>query len=90
MELFTQLFGDLPAFRELVRTKGIESPKIWEGKRGQKSTAACELDLKVRPVLDELIVGKATDYIKRAAKVGTDLSCSSVKSSQPSRPASHA
>ena len=56
------------AFRELVRTKGIESPKIWEGKKGQKSTAACELDLKVRPVLDELIVGKATACIKRAAK----------------------
>jgi arylsulfatase len=56
------------AFRELVRTKGIESPKIWEGQKGQKSTAVRELDLKVRPLLDEMIVGKATDYIKRAAK----------------------
>jgi len=56
------------AFRELVRTLGIESPKIWEGKKGQKSTTACELDLKVRPFLDEMIVGKATDYIKGAAK----------------------
>ena len=56
------------AFRELVRTKGIVSPKIWEGKRGQKSAPVCELDLKVRPFLDELIVGKATDYIKRAAE----------------------
>jgi arylsulfatase len=56
------------AFRELVRTKGIESPKIWEGKKGQTSTAVCELDLRVRRVLDELIVGKTTDYIKRAAK----------------------
>ena len=26
-------------FRELARTQGLESPKIWEGKKGQKSTA---------------------------------------------------
>ena len=56
------------AFRALIKEKGIESPKIWEGKKGQKSTAACELDLKIRPFLDEMIVGKVTDYIKRAAK----------------------
>jgi arylsulfatase len=56
------------AFRELVRTHGLETPKIWQGKKGQKSTAACELDLKIRPFLDETIVGKATDYIKQAAK----------------------
>jgi arylsulfatase A-like enzyme len=56
------------AFRELVSAKGVESPKIWEGKKGQKSTEARELDMKVRPFLDELIVGKATDYIKRAGK----------------------
>jgi arylsulfatase A-like enzyme len=55
------------AFRELIRAKGMESPKIWEGKKGQKSTALCELDLKVRPFLDEMIVGKVTDYIKRTA-----------------------
>ena len=56
------------AFRELASALGIESPKTWEGKKGQTSTAVCDLDLKVRPVLDELIVGKATDYIKRSAK----------------------
>jgi len=56
------------AFDALAKTLGIESPKIWEGKKGQKSTPARELNLEVRPLLDELIVGKATDYIKRAAK----------------------
>jgi hypothetical protein len=29
-----------------------------------------ELNLAVRPLLDELIVGKATDYIKRQAEAG--------------------
>jgi len=57
-------------FRALAKAKGIESPKIWEGKKGQKSTAVRELDLKVRPFLDELIVGKVTDCIKRAAAGG--------------------
>jgi arylsulfatase len=61
-------YASYAAFRELIRARGLESPKIWEGKRGQKSTAVRELDLEVRPFLDELIVGKATDYIKRAAK----------------------
>ena len=56
-------------FDALAKTLGIESPKIWEGKKGQKSTPVRELNLEVRPLLDELIVGKATDYIKRAAAV---------------------
>jgi arylsulfatase A-like enzyme len=56
------------AYRALAKAHGIETPKIWEGKKGQKSTAVRELDMHVRPLLDELIVGKATDYIKRAAK----------------------
>jgi arylsulfatase A-like enzyme len=56
------------AFNAMSRAHGTETPKIWEGKKGQKSTAVCELDLKVRPLLDELIVGKATDFIQRAAK----------------------
>jgi arylsulfatase len=55
-------------FRALAKAKGIESPKIWEGKKGQKSTAVRELDMQVRPLLDELIVDKAIDFIKRSAK----------------------
>jgi arylsulfatase A-like enzyme len=54
-------------FDALAKTLGIESPKIWEGKKGQKSTPVRELNLEVRPLLDELIVVKASDYIKRAA-----------------------
>ena len=56
------------AYRALAKAHGIETPKIWEGKKGQKSTAVRELDLQVRPLLEELIAAKATDYIKRAAK----------------------
>ena len=53
---------------QIAKVKGIETPKIWEGKKGQKSTAVRELNLEVRPLLDELIVDKATDFIQRAAK----------------------
>jgi len=56
------------AFSAMAKAKGIETPKLWEGKKGQKSTAVRELDMKVRPLLDEMIVEKATDYIKRTAK----------------------
>src|SRR5271165_795420 len=55
-------------FREIAKAKGIETPKLWEGKKGQKPTAVCELDLEVRPLLDELIVEKANDFIQRAGK----------------------
>ena len=53
------------AFRALVEGQGVEPPQIWEGKKGSNSTPVRELNLQVRPFLDELIVGKATDYIKR-------------------------
>jgi len=61
-------YSSYAIFRALTKAKGIETPKLWEGKKGQKSTATGELDMKVRPLLDEMIVAKATDYIKRAAK----------------------
>ena len=55
-------------FRALAKKIGIDSPKLWQGKKGEKSSPAGDLDLKVRPLLDEMIVEKATDYIKRAAQ----------------------
>jgi len=56
------------AYRAWAKAKGKETPKIWEGKKGQKSTAVRELNMEVRPLLDELIVEKATDFIARASK----------------------
>jgi len=61
-------YASYALFKELTKAKGIETPKIWEGRKGQKSTAVRELDLEVRPLLDELIVEKTNDYIQRAAK----------------------
>jgi arylsulfatase len=56
------------AFEVVAKAAGLESPKIWEGKKGGKQIPVRELDLEVRPLLDELIVDKAMDYIKRNAK----------------------
>lgn len=55
-------------FNAIAKAVGVEPPQIWEGKKGSKSTEVRELNLEVRPFLDEMIVGKATDYIKRHAK----------------------
>jgi arylsulfatase A-like enzyme len=55
------------AFEAIAKAKGIQAPQIWEGRKGGTQTAVRELNMEVRPLLDELIVGKATDYIKRAA-----------------------
>jgi len=54
-------------FKVLAKKLGIQTPKLWEGKKGEKSTPVRDLNMEVRPLLDELIVDKATDYIKRAA-----------------------
>jgi len=54
-------------FDTIAKELGIQPPQIWEGKKGGKSTSVRELNMEVRPLLDELITEKATDYIKRAA-----------------------
>jgi arylsulfatase A-like enzyme len=56
------------AYKSVAKAFGIYTPMIWEGKKGGEQTAVREMDLEVRPLLDELIVGKATDYIKAHAK----------------------
>ena len=61
-------YGTYATWRAIAKARGIEMPQIWEGKKGQKSTAVRELNMEVRPLLDELIVEKANDFIKRAAK----------------------
>jgi arylsulfatase len=54
-------------FDMLAKVAGVEAPKVWEGKRGEKSTAVCELDMAIRPFLDEHITNKAIDFITRSA-----------------------
>src|SRR5262245_53222572 len=54
-------------FKVVAEQAKLESPKIWEGTKGGKPTVVRELDMEVRPILDELIVEKATDYIKQHA-----------------------
>ena len=61
-------YSSYAVFRAAAKARGVQLPKIWEGKKGQKSVAVADLDLKIRPLLDEMIVEKANDYIKRAAK----------------------
>jgi len=60
-------YSSYATFRALAKRVGIDMPQLWQGKKGEKSQPAGELDLKVRPFLDETMVGKATDWIKRAA-----------------------
>jgi arylsulfatase len=54
-------------FQEISKRFGVEAPQIWEGTKGGPQKAVRPLDLEVRPLLDELIVEKATEYIKRNA-----------------------
>ena len=59
------------AYRELMKVTGGESPKIWEGKKGEPSKPVRELDMEVRPFMDEMIAKHTTDYIAKQAKAGT-------------------
>jgi arylsulfatase len=49
-------------FDAIAKAKGIQPPQLWEGKKGGTQTAVRELNLEVRPLLDELIVEKTIDY----------------------------
>jgi arylsulfatase len=57
-------------YRELIKATGGESPKIWEGRKGQPSKPVRELDLEVRPLMDEMIIKHTTDYIAKQANAG--------------------
>lgn len=57
-------------YRELIKAMHGESPKIWEGRKGQPSKPVRELNLEVRPIMDELITKHTTDYIAKQAKTG--------------------
>jgi len=57
-------------FDAIAKMRGLQPPQLWEGTKGGKQAAVRELNLEVRPFLDELIVGKTTDYIKRQAAAG--------------------
>ena len=54
-------------FETIQKEFGAPTPMIWEGKKGEESTAVRPMDLELRAILDELIVEKATDYIKAHA-----------------------
>ena len=58
-------------FRSLAEKMGLETPKIWESKKGEKPKAWGDLDLKVRPFLDEMITERAVDFITRKAEEKT-------------------
>jgi len=52
----------------LFKETGMETPMIWEGKKGETSRPVMPLDLNVRPVVDEkYIIPKTIDFIKRNA-----------------------
>jgi len=53
--------------RRSPRRKGFRRPRSGRGRRATGKQRVRELNLEVRPFLDELIVGQATDYITRQA-----------------------
>jgi arylsulfatase len=56
--------------RELAKKGELHTPQLWEGKKGEKSKPEREFNEKVRPFLDEIMVEKASEFIKRQAKAG--------------------
>jgi arylsulfatase A-like enzyme len=55
-------------FKEMAEEFNLYTPQIWEGKKGEESTPVRELNVGVRPFMEELIVEQATNYIKEHAK----------------------
>lgn len=61
---------------EIFKERGVKEaldapPHVLEGKKGEKSKIAMELDMELRPVIDgEYLVPKTVDYIKTQAAAG--------------------
>jgi arylsulfatase len=52
----------------IAKERGLLPPQLWSAKKGEKPVDDRVLNLEVRPFLDEMIVEKTNDYIKRMAK----------------------
>jgi hypothetical protein len=59
-------------FQAIAQATDIQPPKLCEGKKGGTQTAVRELNLEVRPLLDELIVEKTTDSAAARSSPGTN------------------
>jgi arylsulfatase A-like enzyme len=59
------------AFNAMAKARGIQPPQIWQATKNGPQTAVRELNMEVRPILDELIVDKTMDFIKRQAATST-------------------
>lgn len=47
------------AFNDL----GLDTPKIWEGRKGQSSQPVMDFDVRSRPVVDAMIADRAVEYL---------------------------
>ena len=57
-------------FAALAEEAGVETPRLWEGTKGGTQKAAGELNLAVRPFLDEMIAARTVAFISRQAAAG--------------------
>ena len=58
------------AFRAIQAAVGVESPKIWQAKKGEPAQPVRDFDMSVRPYMDEMITERANEFIKRQAAAG--------------------
>ena len=50
-------------YRAVADAVDIETPKIWEGRKGEDARPVRDFDMSVRPLMDEMITQRTTDYI---------------------------
>jgi arylsulfatase len=59
---------EFAALAEFRKEFGTYTPMIWEAEKGGEQNPVRQMDMELRAILDELIVEKATDFIKEHAK----------------------
>jgi arylsulfatase len=60
-------YSSYALYREVAEVTGIETPKVWVGKKGEGVTADRDFNMAVRPFMDEMIAERTCDYIARQA-----------------------
>ncbi len=60
-------YSSYALYREVAEVTGIETPKVWAGKKGVGVTADRDFNMAVRPFMDEMIAERTCDYIAQQA-----------------------
>src|SRR5215469_11312634 len=57
-------YSSYAMFRAIQAAAGLETPRIWQARKGEPAQPVRDFDMSVRPFMDEMITERASEYIR--------------------------